>query len=177
MLIKIIGSVIIFFCSNLLGFYYIFKTRAKINNLKQISNALDILKSEIEFGFNNLDQALKNISHALILDQQNNFIKSFFDNIALDLKKKNYSAKNIWLKQINLLAKKIYIDQDDIFNLKSFSQVISNLDYKLQINSLKKIILGLEQKILSLEKNYSSQKKLYFNLGFLSGLLIIIIFI
>ena len=54
---------------------------------------------------------------------------------------------------------------------------MASLDQDLQISYLKKIILALENKIIFLDANYKSQKKLYFNLGILFGLLIVIIFI
>ena len=172
MILKILGSVFIFLSSSLFGIYRVTKIKFKINNLKKIVNALEILESEIKF-ITPLECAAKNISEL----ESDMFIKKFFFNIYKSLNQKLNSAQNIWLEQINLLAKKIYIEQDDVLHLKSFSHIIASLDQDLQISYLKKIILALEKKIIFLDENYVSRKKLYFNLGILFGLLIVIIFI
>lgn len=172
MLIKIIGSLFIFMSSSLFGVYNVLRIKFHVSNLKKIVNALEILQSELKF-ITPLEQATKNISDL----ESDFFIKEFFLNIYLCLKKKSDCAQNIWLEQINLLSQKIYIDREDILTIKTFAQVISSADNNLQISYLKKIILSIENKIIFLEKNYQTQKKLYFNLGILFGLLIIIVFI
>lgn len=133
MLLKILASLIILFSSILFSFYLINKIKLKINNLQQISNSLEILQTELKFIIP-LDQAAKNISSL----QSNIFLQAFFFNLYLNIQQKSDCAKNIWLNQINLLSNQIFIDPDDILILKSFSQVISNLDQNLQINYLKK---------------------------------------
>lgn len=172
MLIKIIGLILICVSSTFSGIYSALKIKFHISNLKQINTALNILKSEIEFGITPLCETAKNISA-----QSNSFIHEIFSKIDDMLEKRLYPAKKIWVNAINSITKKIYIDNDDIGNLKSFSNVISNPDRQLQIKSLQTIILQTEKKISLLELKYQSEKKLYCNLGFLFGLLVVIIFI
>ncbi len=169
---KIIGAILVFISSSLLGLQNALKIKFHINDLKKICMALNILESEIEFGALTLYEAAKNIS-----GNSNSFVHEIFSQIAKQLEKKSNCAKNIWIDSINSVSQNIYIDSDDILTLNSFANVISNIDRQLQLKSLQTIIYQLEKKIALLETKYQNEKKLYCNLGILFGILIVIIFI
>lgn len=171
MLIKIVGIILICTSSTFLGIYHVMKIKFHIRDLNLLSNALEILKSEIEFGITPLNEATKNISK-----HSSGFIQEFFLYMNKLLEEKRLCASQIWLNT-TITLNKTYIDSQDIEIVKSFANVISNLDRNLQIESLNKIILSLQKKILGLENQYQNEKKLYYNLGFLLGLLTIIIFV
>lgn len=169
---KIIGAILVFISSALLGLQNALKIKFHINDLKKICIALSVLESEIEFGTSTLYEAAKNIS-----GNSDSFVHEMFSQITKQLKKKSNCAKNIWLNSINSVSQNIYIDSDDISTLNSFANVISNIDRQLQIKNLQAIICQFEKKISLLETKYQNEKKLHCNLGILFGILIVIIFI
>ena len=176
--IKITGVIFIILSSSFYGFYRAQKIKFHINDLYQISNALEILDSEIKFGVTPLDEAVKNIC-----ERSKFFVKEFFLDINRLLKDKKKSASEIWLESTDNIYKnhkkynKNFLDIEDILLINLFSNVISNPDPELQTKYISKINIGLQKKILILEKKYQNEKKLSYNLGFLFGLLIITIFI
>ena len=171
MLLKIAGIILICTSSTFLGIYHVIKIKFHIDDLRQLSNALCLLKSEIEFGITPLNEACKNISQ-----RSNYFVQEIFFDMYQLFSLKTLCAQKIWLSSINKL-KKTFIDNEDIELIKSFANVISNLDRFLQINCLTKIENEIQKKISILQKQYQNEKKLYYNLGFLLGLLTITIFI
>ena len=172
MILKMAGVILICISSTFLGIYRASKIKFHISDLLQLSNALCNLKSEIEFGITPLDLACKNI-----FDRSNSFVATIFFQIYQMLSEKNLPAKNIWLSSMDMLLKNSFVDSEDIEIVKSFSNVISNFDRSLQSNCLSKIENQLQKKISLLQNQYVIDKKLYYNLGFLLGLLTIIIFI
>ncbi len=171
MILKTAGIILVCTCATFLGIHRAMKIKFHISDLQQLSNALCRLKSEIEFGIAPLDLACKNI-----FKSSTGFIGQTFFQIHQMLNEKNLPAKKIWLIAMDNLNKS-FIDSEDIELVKSFANVISNLDRFLQSNCLTKIECELQKKISRLQNQYLIEKKLYYNLGFLFGLLTVIIFI
>lgn len=175
LLIKLTGIILVVISSGFYGFYHIQKIKFHINDLQQISDALEILNSEIKFGTTPLTEATKNICR-----RSKFFVKELFFKINKLLGDKKICAFEIWRQSINNIHKnsnKNFLDRDDILLINLFASVITSPDPELQIKCLNKIETGLQKKILILEKQYQNEKKLYYNLGFLFGLLVITIFI
>jgi len=178
MLTKTFGMILIFLSSSTLGIYLANKIKFQISDLKQIINSLEILKSEINFGISQLADAMQNISSILIKTHGNIFAARLFKNLSIKLNNKTYSsARDAWLDILSSFKNKTYLDQEDILILNSFAEVISNPDKFLQVAKLNLIISQLNTKLIFLNNKYQTEKKLFYNLGFLFGLLIIIIFI
>lgn len=87
---KIIGAILVFISSALLGLQTALKIKFHINNLKKICMALNILESEIEFGVLTLYEAAKNIS-----GNSNSFVREIFSQIAKQLEK-NQTVQKIF---------------------------------------------------------------------------------
>jgi stage III sporulation protein AB len=125
-----------------------------------------------------LCEASENIYNYLNKTQNNLFMANFFGNLNKKLENKIYSsASTAWIDCLKNIRNKTYLDQEDIIILESFAESISSFDRELQIKSLDIIISRFEKKILSLENKYNTNKKLFYNIGFLTGLLIIIVLI
>jgi stage III sporulation protein AB len=177
-IIKITGILLVSLSSCMTGIFIASKIKFHINDLQEIISALKILKSEIEFGTRTLDESCKNIFNYVSQTQQNICIAKFFLKFSQYLNSKSYpSAAEAWIEALNYLKLKTNLDNEDIILLKSFADNIQSYDCKLQLDNLDILCERIKDKVMYLSNKYQNEKKLFHNLGFLIGLLIVIFFI
>ncbi len=87
---KIIGAILVFISSSLLGLQNALKIKFHINDLKKICVALTILKSEIEFGASTLYEAAK-----IFLKTRTHLSMKYFRKLQNNLKK-NQTVQKIF---------------------------------------------------------------------------------
>lgn len=171
--IKVFGMIATGVSSFFIGVFFAKKEEYRINDLEQMKNALNILKSEIEYSLTPLPEAMESIS----LKSKGSF-KIFFNNLADKLyERRSEGIDIIWREQLQHLLKNTKMEKEDIERFENIGVCLGNMDRKLQNNNIISAINYINEKNLELKKISEKNKKMYYSLGTLGGALIVLLFI
>ncbi len=172
MYIKIFASVIILIGFSTIGFYYAYKPVYRKNDLLEIKRAILSLASEIKF-FSSLNEALLNIEKNLDKPIKNIFIK-FRKNLE---ERRGEELAILWEDAIKNDSLDTYLIKEDIENIALVGKIIGSIDRSFNIEGLNLVIDYIDNAVKNINIEKSKTFKMYQSLGFLSGLMIIILLI
>jgi len=175
MVLQIVGSVFILGSSCIAGAYYGNIESYKIRDLLEMKKALAILKSEIQFSHSPLSEAVANIADRTKSPISNIF--SSFSEILYCSDKRSNDMSYLWEYCLNEHIKETYFDSFDIEQFTSFGKTLGYLDTGMQLNSILIATDYIDSKIKILDESKGKSKKLYQSLGFIGGILAVVVFI
>ena len=136
MYLKITGIVLIMMSASLMGYLFSKDYIERINRLEQIQKMLILLKGEISYSNNSVQEALENISEMIggegwgVCDKR--FRKSF--------KKSEIPLSVAWSLGVdNIFDKKSSLKSEDKNSLKDFGRGLGITDRQTQINNIENI--------------------------------------
>lgn len=171
-MIKLLGAIIIITCTGLLGMSKARKYALRPAELRNLQSALQILETEIIYGATPLPEAMEQVAA-----RTEKSISSFFGNVRKELlSMTGCTVKEAWDRALELFASRTVLDKADISILRQLGTYLGMSDREDQAKHLH---LAMEQ--LKLEAANAAEKakthvKLWNYLGFLSGLLLVILF-
>lgn len=171
--VKICGSLLIFFSTTWIGFYYGKRYSNRLKNLIHMEQCMKILETEIVYGATPLPEALTNIYH-----KGNKKVSFIFQNIKDHLmNSKHGDVFHSFSSVIKPLKDKLNFKDEDIEIFLSLGRVVGSSDRKDQEKNFKLILNQIKflQDDAKIEKD--KHEKMFKNLGILTGLAIIIILI
>ncbi|MDQ2085300.1 stage III sporulation protein SpoIIIAB [Herbivorax sp. ANBcel31] len=171
MAVKILGCLIVFISSSLLGHIYSRKCSKRPNELRTLQAMLQMFENEISFLSNKLSDAFYKIYNGNE-STVSNFFKSTVKNLC---KEPGISASKAWKSAVESNIKNTSLDKEDEQIIISFGKMLGTSDLEGQIKNIR---MTLNQLKLQEEKAEEFRKKneaMYRNLGILGGLAIIII--
>lgn len=166
--IKCIIYILIFSSSTYIGILISKQYINRVNELKEIKLALNILKTKIRF----TNEPLYNIFTDISTSSKGN-VSNLFKTISENLK--NNSAKVAWEQGIE--NETLSIKKQDRQALKSMGKLLGKTDLDGQISEIELTEAFLETQILDAEKEKDKNEKLYKTLGMVTGVGIIVILI
>lgn len=172
MYIKIFASVIILVGFSTIGFYYAYKPVYRKNDLLEIKRAILSLSSEIKF-FSSLNEAILNIEKNLNKPIKNIFIK-FRKNLE---ERRGEELAILWEDAIKNDSLHTYLIKEDIENIALVGKIIGSIDRSFNIEGLNIVIDYIDNTVKNINIEKNKTFKMYQSLGFLSGLMIIILLI
>ncbi|HHV26227.1 MAG TPA: stage III sporulation protein AB [Tissierellia bacterium] len=170
-ILKIIGCTLIVLSSSLIGYIYGKSYKERLENLIYLENCIKILETEIMYGANPLPEALKNV-----YKKGNKKVSFIFDRISQALKEhKSGEVLECFLMVSDTMKKNLNFKKEDVEVFTNLGRTIGSSNRKDQEKSFKLILAQIKalQKEARLEKE--KNEKMFKNLGFLSGLAIVII--
>lgn len=171
MFVRVISIGLIIGTTSLLGYYLSRLDEYRINDLKIVKKSLTMLCSEIRYASTSLPNALESISTRI-----EGVISNMYTDISLELKKrKGMQLSEVWNKSLDKYKSKTYLNKEDIDNLMTFGKTLGYLDKDMQQKNIELIIDYLDNQIDQLNDKKNKNSKMYRSLGFLSGLLIVVI--
>lgn len=171
MILKLIGSTLIVLSSSLIGYIYGKSYKERLENLIYLENCIKILETEIMYGASPLPEALENV-----YNKGNQKVSFIFALISKALKKnKDGDVLECFLTVVENMKKDLNLKKEDIEVFLNLGRTIGSSGRKDQEKNFKLILAQIKalQKEARLEKE--KNEKLFKNLGFLSGLAIVII--
>jgi len=158
---------IIFVSISLIGIEIGKMKTLRINDLREFKKAFLILKSEIESFKTPLGECCKNISlktkepvsqiFGAVHDEIYNFTQNNLDSV--------------WVNKIEKYKSYLNLKNEDIEELKSFGNCFGFSDDNMQKKNIDFTISYIDDKIEILNQETEKNKKLFNNLGILSGIL------
>lgn len=166
--IKICMLGLVFVISAIIGKSLSKKYSYRLEELEEIKNSLNILKTKIKFTYEPLPEIFEEISN------NTNYNISQIFKIAKN-KMKNNSANIAWEQSVNESVNNL--NQEDKKALLTLSKLLGQTDIKGQISQIELTQTFLNKQISQAIEEKKKNEKLYSKLGTTVGLMIVIILI
>ncbi|MFW6021906.1 MAG: hypothetical protein ACOCQW_00085 [Halanaerobiaceae bacterium] len=172
-MIKMIGSLLILISGSSIGWILANKYLQRIQELKELQLAFNILSSEIAYGRTLLPRALKltggTISYPLA---------GIFENAGSELKKsRTGNFAELWENIIKTYMSKSYLKSEDIDILLNWGCQVGSSDLENQINIINITIKRLQQNEKLAKEAAEKRVKPMRYAGVLLSLMVIILFL
>ena len=151
MYLKITGIVLIMMSASLTCYLFSKDYIERINRLEQIQKMLILLKGEISYSNNSVQEALENISEMI-----EGKVGEFVTKVQENFKKSEIPLSVAWSLGVdNIFDKKSSLKSEDKNSLKDFGRGLGITDRQTQINNIEKYQsqIQLTIKELKAEKN------------------------
>lgn len=168
LIIKLIILLSVFVSCLLIGILMAKKYTNRLQELREMKNALNMFETKIKFTYESLPEIFKEISR-----QSNKNIGDIFKKACEDMKDK--SAGEAWNESIDTVNSNMNIEDKTI--LKSLGKLLGKTDIEGQISEIKLVSSFLDTQIELAEKEKEKNEKMYKTLGGIVGLTLVIIFI
>ena len=166
--IRTVIFLVIFLTSAYIGFLTSKKYSNRVQNLREIKNALNNFRTKIKFTYEPIPEIFREIS----INTAGEVSKIF--NIAC----KNMNDKNAgdaWKEALE--SSNSDINKEDKEILSNFSKLLGKTDMEGQLSEIELTLSFLDMQIEKAEKDKIKNEKLYRTLGFMTGIGIVIVLI
>ncbi|NLP14782.1 MAG: stage III sporulation protein AB [Clostridium sp.] len=171
MLLKIVGSLIVFISSSLLGYMYSRKCSERPKDLRTLQGLLQMFENEISFLSNVLTKAFLKIYRC-----NDSGVSAFFGHTVEILNSDaGINARDAWTKAVRENINKTALNSEDEEILISFGKLLGSSDVEGQIKNIRLTLNQLKMQEEKAEELRKKNESMYRNLGVLGGLAIIII--
>lgn len=169
-MIKLFGAALILIACTMIGFEVSRHLSKRPKQLRHFRTAFQALEAEIMYGHMPLHEASIRISKQLPKP-----INSFFLLFSEKLKQQDTSVKNAWDESLKGINTSLALKQNEIEILSQFGETLGKHDRYQQQKQILLTMSHLEREEDEALRVQSKYEKMVKSLGFLSGLLIIIL--
>ena len=166
--VKYIIIFLVFLICFLLGNIISKRYTLRVKELKDFSNALNIIENKIKFTYEPLSEIFIQTSRLLSENMSNIFIKA-------SGYMKEFSNEEAWNKGVDETS--TYLNKEDIENIKSFGKLIGKTDKEGQVSHIELTRSFIELQLEKARKEEEENAKMYKTLGVIIGFAIVIILI
>ncbi|WP_407268349.1 stage III sporulation protein SpoIIIAB [Radiobacillus sp. PE A8.2] len=169
---KWIGALLLLSATTWVGFEFAKKLTDRPKQIRQLKNALQILEAEILYSQSPIIEACRNISKQLPEP-----IAWFFKGITDDLSKNTGDLYTIWQRNLDEFWHYVSLGKNEKEILRQFGRTLGQHDFTQQQKHIHLAMTHLErelQEAIDYQTRYSKMMK---SLGFLTGLLVILLLI
>ena len=167
-IIKYISISLVFGISLYIGNLISKRYTLRLNELKEIKNALNIIESKIKFTYEPLADIFIQTSKMVSKNISEIFVQAS-NNMKID------NAEEAWKKSIEVSLTNL--NKEDIESLKNFGKMLGKTDKEGQISRLELTKTFIEMQIEKAKTEEEKNSKLYKTLGVVVGLAFVIILI
>ena len=167
-IVKYIIIFLVFLICFLLGNIISKRYTLRVKELKDFSNALNIIENKIKFTYEPLSEIFIQTSRLLSENISNIFINA-------SSYMKEFSSEEAWNKGVDDTS--TYLNKEDIENIKSLGKLIGKTDKEGQVSHIELTRTFIELQLEKARKEEEKNAKMYKTLGAIIGLAIVIILI
>lgn len=172
LLVKLIGGIVVIIAFTFLGLFKSKELENRVEHLKDLICLFQLLETQICFMSNVLSEAFSNSAKVFADKPVSKVFESFSENL-----RDGFTANVAWKESISKWVNCLYLNSSDEKILLSFGDSILTPDIDGQIKNIKFILIQLNKQLEIAQADRDNKKKLYLNLGVLSGLAIVIVLI
>lgn len=170
-MLKILGSALVVASGGICGLAVAGSYSRRPRELKSLSVALSMLESEIAYGINPLPEALERVA-----GRSDKNVALLLNRVARELgAKSGDTAREIWERALAAFYRNSSLTPGDLVILRGLGANLGMSDRQDQLKQLHLAREQLEHEIVLAEEEASKNVKLWSYLGFLGGLLAVII--
>ncbi|MDG5788701.1 stage III sporulation protein SpoIIIAB [Evansella sp. AB-P1] len=167
---KLVGAILILITTTIVGWEYSSRLSRRTKQIRYLKIAFEALETEMVFGMTPLPYACEKVSYQLISP-----LKSLFTNVAKRLKEEENSAQEIWCSSVKSWKNKTDLSEAEINILLQFGQTLGQQDLEGQRKQIRLAISYFDQEEKQAVESQQKFESMYKSLGFLGGVLIVII--
>ncbi|MEC1345865.1 stage III sporulation protein SpoIIIAB [Bacillus haynesii] len=169
-MLKLLGAVLILAAATWTGFEMAKPFKERPKQIRQLLAALQSLEAEIMYGHTPLRQASKQIAHQL-----SEPVASLFQTFAEQLEKGSASAGTAWEDSLEKVWPETALKKKEYEILRQFGETLGRHDLISQQKHIKLALTHLETEEAEANLAQAKNEKMVKSLGFLSGLLLILL--
>ncbi|MEH6940358.1 stage III sporulation protein SpoIIIAB [Bacillus sp. JJ722] len=171
-MVKLIGAALILIASTWIGFEISRHLSQRPKQLRLFRTALQALEAEIMYGHAPLQEAAVRLSKSLPKP-----INIFFRTFAKQLQLQDTNVKTAWDTSLEETKKVLALKQNEIEILLQFGETLGRHDRYQQQKQIALTMTHLEREESEALQVQSKYEKMVKSLGFLTGLLLIILLV
>lgn len=171
-MIKIIGAVFILIATTWTGFEVSKHYKERPRQLRQLKSALGSLEAEIMYGHTPLHEASRRLAAQLTKP-----LSSFFEVFSNKLTNTETTVKDAWEKSLTEVWKLTALKKGEFEIMKQFGETLGRHDRISQQKQIQLALTHLEREEADAYEKQAKYEKMSQSLGFLSGLLLVILLI
>ncbi|MBP2240834.1 stage III sporulation protein AB [Cytobacillus eiseniae] len=169
-MMKIIGAAFIIISTTWAGYEASRHLNDRPRQLRQLKSALQSLEAEIMYGHTPLHEAARRLS-----EQLSKPLSAFFDTFAKKLTFSETTVKDAWEQSLKEIWKQTALKQGEFEIMKQFGETLGRHDRLSQQKQIMLTLAHLEREEMDAYDKQAKYEKMVKSLGFLSGLLLIIL--
>ena len=169
-MIKLIGAIFIIVATTWTGFEAARHLSERPRQLRALRSALQSLEAEIMYGHTPLHEAARRLSAQLPKP-----LSTFFEAFAGKLTNTETTVKEAWETSLKEVWKMTALKQGEFEIMKQFGETLGRHDRLSQQKHIMLTLTHLEREEADAYQNQAKYEKMVKSLGFLSGLLLIIL--
>ena len=169
-IIKYIFLLVIFLSSSKIGKMLAQRYYYRVQELEELKNALNLLKTKIKFTYETIPEIFEEISNNITKN-----ISNIFKSTVKGLK--DFSISQAWEQAIESEKKNTNLNEEDIRVIKLLSKQLGITDIEGQISQIEITEHFLDTQIKQAQQEKEKNQKLYQKLGTTMGLVIVILLI
>ena len=170
----IIKSLILFMIlgtSSLIGYLISGKYKNRVNDLKEIKNALNMFETKVRYTYEAVPEIFKQIAEEF--QSNDSSIAKIFKIASENMKYR--PAGDAW--NLALEVTDTNMNKEDIKTLKNLQKLLGKTDIEGQLSEIELTVSFLDIQITQAIKEKEKNEKLYKTLGMVTGLAIVVILI
>lgn len=167
-----IGAALIIFATTWAGFEWAKKLNERPRQLRQLKVALQALEAEIVYGLTPLDEACLHLSTQLTKP-----LNRFFELFSNKLKEAEITAADAWFESLDEIWNDTAFKNGELEILRQFGATLGRHDRDQQQKQIRLALAHLEREELDAIESQNKYEKMVKSLGFLTGILIVILLI
>ncbi|WP_163102629.1 stage III sporulation protein SpoIIIAB [Peribacillus alkalitolerans] len=171
-MMKLVGAALILIASTWIGFELARQFSQRPRQLRQMKTALQSLEAEIMYAHTPLKDAAKKLSKQLPKP-----INWLFDSFAKKLERTDTNVSEAWDDSLNEIWKWLSLKQGEYEILSQFGVTLGKHDRYQQQKQILLTMTHLEREEQDAIERQGKYEKMVKSLGFLSGLLLIILLV
>ncbi|MDP4169131.1 MAG: stage III sporulation protein SpoIIIAB [Bacillota bacterium] len=171
-MIKLIGAIFIIISTTWTGFEASRHLSERPKQLRQLKSALQSLEAEIMYGHTPLHEAARRLA-----SQLSKPLSWFFESFAKKLTDTETTVKDAWELSLKEVWKLTALKQAEFEVMKQFGETLGRHDRHSQQKQIILTLTHLEREEADARDKQDKYEKMVKSLGFLTGLLLIILLI
>jgi stage III sporulation protein AB len=171
-MIKLAGAALILIATSWIGFEIARQLSERPRQLRLLKSALQSLEAEIMYGHTPLNEASRRLSQQLPspLDQ-------FFGTFEKRLTETETTVRDAWEESLKEIWGKTALKKGEFEIMKQFGETLGRHDRISQQKQILLTLTHLEREAIEARDKQARYEKMVKSIGFLSGLLLIVLFI
>lgn len=171
-MLKLVGAIIIMAATTWTGFEAARNFSLRPRQLRQLKSALQSLEAEIMYGHTPLHEASRRLAAQLTEP-----ISKFFEKFSARLTDTETTVIEAWEESLNEVWKLTALKQSEFEIMRQFGETLGRHDRKSQQKQIMLTLAHLEREEAEAREKQMKYEKMMKSLGFLTGLLLIILLV
>lgn len=170
-MLKLIGATLILISTTLVGIYFAKKLSDRTEQLRALQMSLQLLETEICYGATPLELAFQKmgVKDTGVISQLFTRCSYYFQSLD------GASTYECWEKALTEITPKLALNKSEREWLGHFGQIVGNSDREDQQKHIQLMMTHLKNREVEAREEQLKYEKMYKTLGFLAGVLLVIL--